>query len=238
MSTASRPRSSLWTRLPPRRLAILLGVWAVAAGVALLLAWSMDSPVGAGEPDAARPAVPDGAATETPQTTAGQLPPLALVLDRPLPDGIGDLAPMEQIARLQARADQVGTPRSWVELGSILQLTGQPTIARQAYAQALSLDPDDVDARLGQAMSVDGRDPAALANAAQLVDVLARRHPDDQTVAFNQAWVAIYQRRAAAAEDAWKRTIALGADTRLGRSASALLATLRSGGSGSGSGAP
>ena len=59
-----------------------------------------------------------------------------------------------------------------------------------------------------------------------------RGQPQDQLVAFNQGWLAIYRRQAAPAEVAWTRTVALGPDTRLGRTAAALLASLENGASG------
>jgi hypothetical protein len=71
---------------------------------------------------------------------------------------------------------------------------------------------------------------AGLVRAAAGLDRLAREHPGDQLVAFNQGWVEIYRRRAAPAEQAWQRTVALGADTRLGRTAAALLQQLAGGG--------
>jgi hypothetical protein len=75
---------------------------------------------------------------------------------------------------------------------------------------------------------VGGR--AGLARAAAGLDRLAREDPGDQLVAFNQGWVEVYRRRAGPAAEAWQRTVALGADTRLGQTATALLQQLAGGG--------
>ena len=66
---------------------------------------------------------------------------------------------------------------------------------------------------------------AQAAGAARLRG-LAAENPRSQLVAFNQGWLAIYRRQAAPARAAWTRTVALGEDTRLGRTAAALLASL------------
>ncbi|HEX2506943.1 MAG TPA: hypothetical protein VHK23_01390 [Miltoncostaeaceae bacterium] len=209
----------------------MLAVWALAVGAALLLADALDSPVGAGARDEAQAVAPGPVAVPGGAVAGGQgLPPLALVLDRPPPDGIGDLPPIRQASRLSELAQRDPDPRRLVELGSVLQLLGAPEDAARAYRAALAEAPGDVAARAGLAM-LDGADGEGLARATAGLAALAAEHPDDQLVAFNQGWVEIYRRRAGPAERAWRRTVALGADTRLGRTASALLAELgRAGG--------
>jgi hypothetical protein len=215
--------------LTPRRLAVVLGVWVVAVGAALLIADALDSPVGEGARDEAQAVAPGPVAGPEGALAAGDgLPPLALVLDRPLPDGVGDLPPIRQAARLAELARSDPDPRRLVELGSVLQLLGDPENATRAYRAAAARAPDDVAARAGLAM-VDGAGGAGgLARAAAGLAALAREHPGDQLVAFNQGWVEIYRRRAAAAERAWRRTVALDAETRLGRTAIALVTELES----------
>jgi hypothetical protein len=77
---------------------------------------------------------------------------------------------------------------------------------------------------------VGAGDGDGLARASAGLEALAREHPDSQLVAFNQGWVEIYRRRAGPAERAWRRTIALGEGTRLGRTALALLQQLEQSG--------
>jgi hypothetical protein len=209
----------------------VLAVWALAVGAALLLADALDSPVGAGARDEAQAVTPGPVAVPGGALAGGEgLPPLALVLDRPLPEGIGDLPPIRQASRLSELAQGDRDPRRLVELGSVLQLLGVPGDAARAYRAALARDPGDVAAQAGLAM-VDGTDGGGLARAAAGLAALAAEHPGDQLVAFNQGWVEIYRRRAGPAERAWERTVALGQDTRLGRTATALLGELgRTGG--------
>jgi hypothetical protein len=126
-------------RIPPARLALILGVWILLAGGALLVANALDDPVGAGARDEAQPAVP--AVPGGPATGAGgTLPPLALVLDRPLPNVVADLdAPIRQAAVLKSLATATAQPRRYVELGSVLQLLGDGDGAGNAYDSALPL---------------------------------------------------------------------------------------------------
>src|SRR5262245_34894664 len=114
-------------RVTPRRLAAVLVVWAVAVGAALLIADALDSPVGEGARDEAQAVAPGPVAVPGGGRVGGQgLPPLALVLDRPLPAGIGDLPPVRQVTRLNELAQTDPDPRRLVELGSVLQLLGDP----------------------------------------------------------------------------------------------------------------
>jgi hypothetical protein len=233
VSEATPSRPARRRRLSARHLAIVLAVWAVAAGGALLVADALDSPVGAGARDEAQPAVPGP--VEVPESgladAGGELPPLALVLDRPLPAGVADLPPARQVERLRRLAADDPTPRRLVELGSALQLAGDQAAARRAFADALRRSPGDVAARTGLAMTRAGGD-AGLARATADLSALAREHPRSQIVAFNQGWVEIYRRRAEPARAAWERTVALGPGTRLGNTATALLDALERGGSG------
>jgi len=219
-----------------RRLAVVLGIWVVAAGGALLVANALDSPVGEGARDEAQPAAIGPVATPEPGApgaqASGELPPLALVLDRPMPAGISALAPADQLERLRARAADDPAPRRLVELGAALQLAGDPDGARAAFEDALALSPGDVAARTGLAMASGAAGVDGLARTSAELARLAGAHPRSQLVAFNQGWVEIYRRRADAARAAWRRAVALGARTRLGATATALLEALETGGSG------
>jgi len=230
------PAAPRW-RLPLRRLAIVLGVWVIAAGGALLVADALDSPVGEGARDEAQPAAP-GPVELPPESgiagagADGALPPLALVLDRPLPEDVSALPPTRQVERLHQLVAADPTSRRLVELGSVLQLAGDDGGARRAFEQALAQAPGDVAARTGLAMIPGASGGAGLESASAQLSRLARAHPRSQLVAFNQGWVEIYRRRPTPARAAWERTIALGAETRLGATAIALVEALEMGGSG------
>ncbi len=218
---------------PLRRLAIVVGVWAVVAGGALLVAGALDSPVGQGARDAARPVAPDAAASTVPDTTgAAELPPLALVLDHALPASIASLPPAKQLETLRLEGIATKDPERFVELGSLLQILGDGASAEFSYQSALRFDPQNVAARVGLALVEGAKGESGLVAAARTLQDLARTYPRDQLVSFNQGWVEIYRRRGATARTAWERTVALGPGTRLGTTAAALLETLENGSGG------
>jgi cytochrome c-type biogenesis protein CcmH/NrfG len=211
-----------------RRIAIIAGVWVVATGGVLLLATHLDSPVGAGARDQAQPAAP--APVADPATTdPGALPPLALVLASPPAGDLEGLTAQQQAIRLRDKVlSEGGAAKEWVALGSLLQQLGRGPMAEASYRQALAIEPGDLEARIGLIMVDGATGKAGAARAASALEDLARENPGSQVVAFNEGWLAAYRARADDARAAWRRTVALGAGTRLGRGAAGLLATLGS----------
>lgn len=218
-----------------RRAGVILAVWIVAAGGALLTAQALDSPVGEGARDAAQPAVPGQ--VDDPAAAAGDglvegLPPLSLILDRPLPPAVTALPPIRQVAALRTRAQRTGTARAHVELGSVLQTLGDEVGATAAYRTALRIGGDDPAAEAGLAL-VEGSQPGdGPARGAARLAALVDARPRDQLLVFNQGWLEIYRRNGDTARAAWERTVELGPRTRLGRVATALIASLAPAGSG------
>lgn len=228
MPDLPQPARRLLERLPPRRLALLLAASAALAAAAIGLAAALDRPVGAGARDEARPVVAGEVRAPGGDLAGGEgdLPPLALVLDRPLPDGIGELPPGEQLTRLRELAFTRAETRRVVELAVLYQQLGDQEAARATYREALKLDPDDVAARAGLAMTEGARGAEGLDRAAAALRRLATEHPDSQLVAFNEGWLAVYRREADAAGRAWRRTVGLDPASPLGRTASSLLEAL------------
>jgi hypothetical protein len=236
---APRPRLR---RPPARRLAALAGVWVALTGGALAVAGALDQPVGAGERDAAQPAVP-GAVSEAPAAAQGggapseassggaegaaQLPPYGMVLERRLPADVAGLPPAQQVEQLRLEAMATKDPATLVALGSLLQVLGDEQSAAFSYRSAVEADPGNVAARVGLAVvpATAARDLDAA--AAALRDVAAD-NPRSQIVRFNQAWLDLYRGRDEAARRALRRTVALGGGTRLGRTAATLLAAMDS----------
>jgi len=210
-----------------RRVAVVLAVWVVAVGGALVVANALDSPVGQGARDEAQPAVPGPVASA--DGGLANLPPLAMVLDHSLPADIADLAPIVQAQRLRALAAKTSGPGRSVELGSVLQLLGDSAGAEAAYREALARDPGSLGAQVGLALAAGATGSDGLIAAAARMRELALANPRSQLVSFNQGWLEIYRRRGGPARDAWKRTIALGPRTRLGSISASLLATLEKG---------
>ena len=206
---------------------ILVGAWIAVAGGALLIANALDTPTGQSARDEARAAAPGpvaAAAPDTPGTAA--LPPFAMVLDHPLPAKVTGLPPARQAQELRVMAMTSKDPVRFVELGSVLQVVGDLASARFSYQSALRFDPGNLAAMVGLAVVRGGEGAAGLADADRRLAALAASHPGEQIVRFNQAWVAIYRGRAGAADAQLRRTVALGAQTRLGRTAAALVAAL------------
>lgn len=204
--------------------AVALVVGLVAVGVATVL----DDPVGAGARDAA-PIVAGPVVAPGQELTGGpnDLPPLALVLDRPPPGEIGSLPAEDQVPRLRAlTADEAQPARRLVELGAALQASRRLEEAREAFESALRRDPDDVAAEVGIALTLGGGGPEGLERAASALADLEAQNAENQIITFNRGWVSIYLRDAEAAREAWERTVEISPQSRLGQTASQLLAAL------------
>lgn len=224
MSSIADSLRSAAPRLSPRRLAAVGAAWLALVAGGLLVAFSLDSPVGAGTRDEAQPA--PAAQVDAADPSVGVLPPFAMVLDRPMPKGVAGLQPARQAVELRVRAMRTRDPERFVELGSVLQVLGDTTSARFSYQSALRFGPGDLGAQVGLAMVDGGEGAAGLALAAARLQALAAAHPGDQLISFNRAWTDIYRRRETAAKEALARTAALDPDSRLGRTATGLVKVL------------
>lgn len=234
---ATSTRRALAARVPPRRLLAVLGIWMVAVAGAVLLADRLDDPVGASRPDAAQPvvggdiAVPGQVASGGAGGSGGlgtgaaeeRLPPLAMVLQAPLPSELRALAPDEQVRRLRVEAGLTADPRLLLQLGALNQRLGRHDAARAAFGDALRVDPGNLAAQVGLAMSEGAAGPSGLERAESTLARLAREHPNSQLVAFNRGWLAVYRQDGPTARAAWERAVSLGADTNLGTVAQTLL---------------
>jgi cytochrome c-type biogenesis protein CcmH/NrfG len=203
---------------------LVLGVGAILVGSAL------DTPVDSGARDASQPIVVGPVVEPGQELTGGdsELPPLALVLDRPLPDAIAGLGAAEQIAALEARAAD-GDPQRLVELGVGHQRLSDTASAENAFRAALRTDPGNVAATAGLALTDAATGSDGQARAAVVLADLVRQNPRSQIALFNQGWLAVYRREPRQALDSWRRTVRLGASTPLGRTASELVRRLDTG---------
>lgn len=212
-------------RATGRGVAVAVAVAVVLGGAAVGLAATLNSPVGAGGRDApAMPASPE----PTEDQNLANLPPLALVLEAALPADIAALPVPKQVARLRARAARSGSVAHLLELGSGQQQVDDQAAALRTYRRVLDAEPGNTAALAGLAMAT-ARTGGTIGGAGDELAALAASHPEDQTVAFNRGWVAFYRLDGAAAREAFERTLELGATTRLGRTAQALLAALDEG---------
>lgn len=194
-----------------RRVLIALAAWIVVAGGALgIAALLTDDPATTPEL-VARP--PEG------------LPTLRLFLDRELPADIQKLPTgLAQVQALETLASRDSDPARWVELGSIGHAAGDLNLALAAYREALTINPNRLDATIGVAM-VDGATGSdGLARAAETLATLEPANPRSQLLFFNHGMVAIYRQDKPEIIRTLERAVALGPDTDLGKLASRLTA--------------
>lgn len=228
--TAPAPRRGLdW-----RRLGIVAVVGVLLALASIGIASMLDDPVGGAAQDKAQPAVDGSVAGLTPDTggtgtsadpSNAQLPPFAMILERPFPDGLSEAAADRAVAGLAARLARARTPRRLVELASAYQRAGQVGKAEALYREALRADPTFIPAQVGLAMAPGEDGTAAGLDRAQAgLAVLLRGHPRNQLIVFNQAWTALYRRDASIALPALRTASRLDPNSFLGAIAASLLA--------------
>lgn len=189
-------------RIPRRKVAVTVGVWAVLVAGALGAAAALDT----------TPAPP------SPTSTAPKgLPPLFLFLDRALPAEVTNLPDVaSQVERLQALATAGDDPARWVELGAVAQRIGDLGSAQLAFERALLVAPGRLDAQVGLVINDGASGPEGLARAAAALTALAPRYPTSQLLAFNTGMIAVYRTDRPVIERAFGRAVALGPTTPLG----------------------
>lgn len=217
MSDATTPAASRFANINRRNLLIALGVWVAVVGIALGISAALDDP-----PKPVASAIPAG------------LPDLRLYLDRQFPASVRDEKTAQgQILRLREIATLDSTAENWVNLGAAYHSYNDVRDAALAYQRALSIDPERADARVGAILlDASGSGKEGLDRASVAISDLAEKYPKSQLVAFNQAMVAIYRSDRETLIPALDRTIALGADTNLGRMAKQFRTAATSGSAG------
>ncbi len=226
---ARRPAQPPPDRIPPARLAVILGIWVLLAGGALLIANALDDPVGAGARDEAQPAVPGRPRRPRPTTGSPAAPgtgPRSPAAQRRLrPQGTD---PPGGRAAEPGRGDGPAAALRRARLGAAApgRRHERESATSPRWRSTRRTSPPKTGSRWWRA-----RGAARAGRRRARLQALAAQNPRSQLVAFNQGWLAIYRRRPTGAA-AWKRTIALGRDTRLGTTADALLATLENGSGG------
>jgi tetratricopeptide (TPR) repeat protein len=115
--------------------------------------------------------------------------PFYLLADAPEGGDLAALAPGEQLAELERRAEE-GAVADWLLYGSVLQRLGRPVAAREAFDRAVALDPASVEAQTAAAVArFDKDDPAA---AFSRLGPLARSHPDAPVVRFHLGFMLLW----------------------------------------------
>lgn len=223
---APRPRPARG-RPSPRAVAAVVAVTLAAGLAAVGVASLLDEPVDGAARDRAPIIV--GQVVPPGQELTGaedRLPQLAMVLDRPAPDGISRLAASDQIVRLREIVASEPAARRYVELGRAHMELDDIASARESFTRARALAPADPAPLVGLAMTQALEGDAGLDRAASDMRTLTDRFPGSQLAWFNRGWLAVYRSDADTAITSWTRTVALGRGTPLGRAAAGLLAEI------------
>lgn len=204
------------------RFAVVLGVAAIVAVAAILVAVDLNGSSGSKPKTSATinagPVVPGGDALSGGQS---QLPELAIVLPRTDPEATMNAA--DQVIALRELIEAHPTAARYVDLGQAYMSLGDQPSAQSAFAAAAKLAPAEPDPQVGLAMAEGMSGTAGLAAANRRLQSLTAEYPDSQLVWFNLGWLALYRQDLSTWLDAWTRTVALGPATQLGQAASAYL---------------
>jgi tetratricopeptide (TPR) repeat protein len=96
--------------------------------------------------------------------------------------GLAGLSPARQLAELERRA-QAGGAGDWLRYGIALQRVGRPVSARRAFARAVELAPDDLDAQVAAAVGrFDKDDPSQMFSR---LGPLSQRNPRAAVVRYH-----------------------------------------------------
>lgn len=211
-----------------RRLAaVIVGAIATVAA-AFALAAHLDRPVGEAPRDASpiNPGPVQIDATERLATKAEIGRHFGLIIERPYPPAFARLEQAERLSRLRRLAASSGT-QMLVQLGAAEQEAGDQAAGAAAYRAALAREPNDVPARIGLAFTEAAGGGEPIGRAALLLQRLFEERPNDQTVAFNRGWLAIYRQDPTTALFSLQRAIDIDAGTGLGQAAARFADGLR-----------
>ena len=139
------------------------------------------------------------------------------------PSGLTGKSPQEQLDELEAAARQGGAD-DWILYGTALQRVGKPISARAAFARALELAPDRLDAKVAAAVGrFDKDDPSA---AFSRLGPLARNNPDSALVRFHLGVLLLWIRDVHDARAQLEKAAATMPESLYSREAKSLLSRL------------
>jgi tetratricopeptide (TPR) repeat protein len=139
------------------------------------------------------------------------------------PPGLEGLSPARQLDELRERAAAGGVEANLL-YGAALQRAGRPVAASAAFTRALELAPDDLDARVADAVGrFEKAEPAA---AFSRLGPLAGDHPRSGVVRFHLGLLLLWIRDLESAEAQLQRAVKADPDGFYGREAKRLLSRL------------
>ncbi len=209
--------------MSPARIIGVVVAGLVVAGVAIAGAMALGGTSQLAPPDAAQPIVIGVVAAPGEELTGPtELPPLAMVLDEPVPDAIAQLSPSQQVAayRAEAAGDDVG---ALMRLGSAQQRAGEQDAAAGTFRSAAAADPNAIAPVIGLAMADAATGDAGMKRATAVLARVTRENADSQLAWFNRGWLATYRRDARDVIASWKRVVTIDAESPIGQTAAQLL---------------
>ena len=207
----------------PARIIGVVVAGLVVAGVVIAGAMALGGTSQVAPPDPAQPIVVGVVAAPGQELTGPtDLPPLAMVLDQPVPDAIAQMSASQQVATYRAQAAS-GDVDALMRLGSALQRAGEQDAAAGIYRTAAAADPGALAPAIGLAMADAATGDAGMTQATAELARLTRENPTSQLAWFNRGWLATYRRDARDVIGSWKRVVTIDQQTPIGRTATALL---------------
>ncbi len=195
----------------------------VVAGAVIAVALSLGGSTDLAAPDPAQPIVVGVVAAPGEELTGPtELPPLAMVVDEPVPDDIAGLTASAQVARYRADARD-DDAASLVRLGAAEQRAGEQQAAADSFRRAQAVEPDAIAPAVGLAMADAATGDAGVARATARLTALTRANPGSQLAWFNRGWLATYRRDGPDVLSSWKRVVEIDPGSPIGRTATALL---------------
>ena len=209
--------------MSPGRIASVVVAGLVVAGMVIAGAMALGGTSQLAPPDAAQPiGVGVVAAPGEELTGPTDLPPLAMVLDEPVPDAIAQLSASQQVAAYRAEAEG-GDVDALMRLGAAQQRAGEHDAAAGTFRKAAAADPGALGPVIGLAMADAATGDAGMKRATAVLAKATRDNPESQLAWFNRGWLATYRRDGKDVIDSWKRVVTIDQETPIGQTAAELL---------------
>jgi len=115
-------------------------------------------------------------------------------------------------------------PNKLLERGSRLQLEGHQASAERVYQRAVREQPGNVDAQVAAAVGLFDEDN--LVPSFSHLGPLTSKYPRSQVVRYYLGWLLVWTKQAPQGLAEWRKTVALGPTTKLGKAAQHLLSAI------------
>lgn len=209
--------------MSPGRIVGVVVAGLVVAGAVIAGAMALGGTSQLAPPDPAQPIVIGVVAAPGEELTGPtDLPPLAMVLDEPVPDAVAQLSPSEQVTAYRVEAEG-GDADALMRLGAAQQRAGEQDAAAGTFREAAAADPEGIAPVIGLAMSDAATGDTGMKRATAVLARVTRENPESQLAWFNRGWLATYRRDGKDVIESWKRVVTIDPDSPIGKTAADLL---------------